>query len=351
MRTVVQQLDRKNLKEEDFFVAGELIRKGKLVAFPTETVYGLGADACNPQASKQIYLAKGRPCDNPLIVHIADIFSLEKLTKEIPEVAYRLAEHFWPGPLTMILKKSDIVPYEITGGLETVGIRMPSDPIASMFIKASKRYIAAPSANSSGRPSTTRAEHVIEDLDGKIDMILDGGASTIGLESTILDLTGEIPTILRPGFITAKQLKQVTKIIQYDKAVLNRNKKLTVVAKAPGMKYKHYAPKADLTIYEGSSKAVIDAINRETKQQELQKRKVGILATDETISEYLYGIVKSVGTRENEITITSSLFERLREFDTIGVEVIYAESFDGMKHGQAVMNRLLKAAGYQIIKV
>ena len=155
-------------------------------------------------------------------------------------------------------------------------------------------------------------------------------------------------TILRPGFITAKQLKQVTKIIQYDKAVLNRNKKLTVVAKAPGMKYKHYAPKADLTIYEGSSKAVIDAINREAKQQELQKRKVGILATDETISEYLYGIVKSVGTRENEITITSSLFERLREFDTIGVEVIYAESFDSMKHGQAVMNRLLKAAGYQI---
>lgn len=351
MRTIVQKFDRTNLKEEDFWTAGTLIREGKLVAFPTETVYGLGADACNLNAVKRIYLAKGRPCDNPLIIHIADRFDIEKLAKEIPETAYRLAETFWPGPLTMILKKSSMVPDEITGGLDTVGIRMPSDPIASMLIRVSKRYIAAPSANSSGRPSTTRAEHVIEDLNGKIDMILDGGASVIGLESTILDLTSEIPTILRPGFLTAEQLKQVTNSIQYDRAVINRTLDQTVVAKAPGMKYKHYAPKADLTIYEGSPSAVIEAINRAAKEKELQKRKVGILATDETVSKYLYGVVKSVGTRSDEITITSNLFERLREFDTIGVEVIYAESFDTMEHGQAVMNRLLKAAGYQMIKV
>lgn len=348
---IVQKIDRRHMKKEEFEKAGELIRIGGLVAFPTETVYGLGANALDPQAAARIYTAKGRPSDNPLIIHIADLTDLERLAIEIPETAYQLAEHFWPGPLTMILKKSEIVPLETTGGLETVGIRMPSDPIAIMLIRASGRVIAAPSANSSGRPSTTKAEHVIEDLDGKIDMVLDGGASDIGLESTIVDLTGKIPLILRPGFITADELQETIGSVEYDKAVLNREKDMVVTAKAPGMKYKHYAPKANLIIYEGKLEDVVKAINIAAKQNEKQGIATGVLATDETVPGYTCGIVRSVGTRRDEITITAHLFDLLREFDVLGVKVILAESLELMEHGQAVMNRLLKAAGYQVVKV
>lgn len=351
MKTIIQTMDRKNLNAKDFETAIQLLKEGQLVAFPTETVYGLGGNALDETAAKRIYEAKGRPSDNPLIVHIADIKDLEELAVDIPEAAYKLADVFWPGPLTMILKKSEIVPLSTSGGLSTVGIRMPSDPIASMLIKESGLYIAAPSANSSGRPSTTKAEHVIEDLSGKISMIIDGGAVDIGLESTIVDLSGEKALILRPGFITREQLMDVIGDVDYDKAVLKREANPNIVAKAPGMKYKHYAPKGELTIYEGDMDKVIAKINEQAREKVLAGESVAILATDETKGNYHNGIVKSIGSRCDEKAIASHLFDVLREFDTLGISYIYSESFADNNLGQAIMNRLLKAAGYHIITV
>ncbi|WP_242867727.1 L-threonylcarbamoyladenylate synthase [Clostridium sp. Marseille-P299] len=351
MKTIIQTMDRKSLNAKDFETAIQLLKEGQLVAFPTETVYGLGGNALDETAAKRIYEAKGRPSDNPLIVHIADIKDLEKLAVDIPEAAYQLANAFWPGPLTMILKKSEIVPLSTSGGLNTVGIRMPSDPIASMLIKESGLYIAAPSANSSGRPSTTKAEHVIEDLSGKISMIIDGGAVDIGLESTIVDLSGEKALILRPGFITREQLMDVIGDVDYDKAVLKREANPNIVAKAPGMKYKHYAPKGELTIYEGDMDKVIAKINEQAREKVLAGESVAILATDETKDHYHNGIVKSIGSRCDEKAIASHLFDVLREFDTLGISYIYSESFADNNLGQAIMNRLLKAAGYHIITV
>lgn len=349
MKTIIKRMDREKLISEDFKDAVELLKEGQLVAFPTETVYGLGGDALDKTAARRIYEAKGRPSDNPLIVHIANIEALKELAVEVPEEAYRLADAFWPGPLTMILKKSDLVPRETTGGLDTVAIRMPSDPIARKLIEESGLFLAAPSANKSGRPSTTKAEHVIEDLDGCVSMIIDGGSSTIGLESTIVDLTGEFPVILRPGFITKEMLDQCIKGTEYDQAVLKREKSDPVVAKAPGMKYRHYAPKGQLTIYEGDTNRVISAINEIAKQKTQEGVSVGILATEETKHHYLYGEVKSIGTRKNEETIAAHLFECLREFDSSNVAYIFSESFDDNSLGQAIMNRLLKAAGYQVV--
>lgn len=223
METKIVRINRDNFCEEELLEAADYIASGRLVAFPTETVYGLGGNAFDETAAGRIYAAKGRPSDNPLIVHIADAGDLSALADDIPETAYLLAEHFWPGPLTMILKKSRAVPKATTGGLDTVAIRMPSDKIAAALIRLSGVYIAAPSANTSGRPSTTRAEHVIEDLSGKIDMIIDGGSSQIGLESTIVDLTGEVPLILRPGYITAEDLANVLGEVQFDEGVLKRS--------------------------------------------------------------------------------------------------------------------------------
>lgn len=339
------------MKPSDFYGAVQLLREGQLVAFPTETVYGLGGNALDETAAKRIYEAKGRPSDNPLIVHISDMKDLEVLTKEVSSIGRQLAEKFWPGPLTLIFKKSDEVPYGTTGGLETVAIRMPSDPIANMLIRETGSYIAAPSANSSGRPSTTKAEHVIEDLSGKIAMIIDGGAADIGLESTIVDVSGDVPVILRPGFITKEDLLSVIGEIDYDPAILKRSIDNNMVAKAPGMKYKHYAPKGDLIIYEGEMDAVIMAINKAADEHRRTKEKIGIIATDETITKYNYGVVKSIGTRSNEKTIAAHLFSILREFDELDVNFIFSESFQDNNLGQAIMNRLLKASGYHIINV
>ena len=258
-----EQPDRELLKE-----AGRLLAAGALVAFPTETVYGLGGDGLQADAAARIYAAKGRPSDNPLILHIADVADMEKLAVDIPELAYRLAEKFWPGPLTMILKKGDVVPYTTTGGLNTVAIRMPSDEIAREIIRASGTYIAAPSANLSGRPSPTKAEHVIEDLSGRIEMIVDGGDSDIGLESSIIDLSGDVPMILRPGYITKEDFEQIVAQVEYDSAVLATKPQESVVAKAPGMKYRHYAPKGQITIVEGNTADVINKINALVAEQE-----------------------------------------------------------------------------------
>ncbi len=351
MKTEIIKINRECFAEEELDFAAQCLREGKLVAFPTETVYGLGGNAFDETASARIYEAKGRPSDNPLIVHIADVAALAELAAEVPEAAYRLADVFWPGPLTMILKKNEKVPKTTTGGLDTVAIRMPADRVAEALIRRSGIYVAAPSANASGRPSTTKAEHVIEDLDGKIDVIIDGGASAIGLESTIVDLTGEVPLILRPGYINAEQLAEVLGEVRFDEAVLKRSASENIVAKAPGMKYRHYAPKAPLYIVEGKSEEVIRYINAEAVKNAAEGRITGILATEETKKCYTGGMVFCVGERSNAESIAAGLFDTLRSFDETGVNVIYSESFADNPLGTAIMNRLLKAAGYHIIQL
>lgn len=337
--------------EDVWQAAGAILRSGGLVAFPTETVYGLGADALDAAASRKIYEAKGRPSDNPLIVHIADIHMLSRLAKDIPDAAWKLADRFWPGPLTMILKKSGIVPYGTTGGLDTVAVRMPSHPVAMKLIQVSGVCVAAPSANTSGRPSPTRAEHVIEDMDGKIDMILDGGEVGIGIESTIVDLTGDVPMILRPGYITKDMLSQVVGPVTVDPAILGENSDKDFHPKAPGMKYKHYAPKGDLTLVEGPEEKVVEKIRELTAKKLAMGCKVGIIATEETKDAYDRGMVVSIGSRHDEAAIIHNLYHILREMDRLGADHIYSESFSEGTRGQAIMNRLLKAAGHQVIRV
>lgn len=347
MNTKIIKIDKDKFEAKELEEAIHILRKGGLVAFPTETVYGLGADALNEEAAKKIYTAKGRPSDNPLIIHIADKKALEVLAGEVPKVAEQLIDAFWPGPLTIIFKKSDKVPMGTTGGLNTVAIRLPEEPISHALIKESGVYIAAPSANTSGRPSPTRAKHVIDDLNGKIDMIIDGGPVGIGLESTIIDVTSNIPTILRPGFITKDMIETVIGEVEVDQAILGLGS--DVKPKAPGMKYKHYAPKGDITIFEGNLEDVIMEINQRAKQKIEDGIKVGVIATDETICSYDYGIVKSIGSRQDNNSIARSMFALLREFDDLEVECIYTESFRDAGLGQAIMNRLLKAAGHHII--
>ena len=349
MKTKVIAVDHRVMDENVLQEAGRIIQDGGLVAFPTETVYGLGGDALNKDSSKKIYEAKGRPSDNPLIVHICKMDDLKPIVKEIPEDVYRLAEAFWPGPLTIIMKKSELVPKETTGGLETVAVRMPSHPVAQKFIEYAGGYVAAPSANVSGRPSPTKAKYVIEDMMGRIDMILDGDGIEIGLESTIIDMTGEKPEILRPGYITKDMLEKVLGEVSVDKTILDINCKEP--PKAPGMRYRHYAPKGQLTIVEGEAAKTIEKINELTQEAHLKGEKVGIIGTEETIHKYLGDSMKSVGKRRDEDSIARSLYTILREFDEEDVTVIYSESFSECAMGQAIMNRLLKAAGHQIIYV
>lgn len=349
MNTKILKMDEENIDADAIREAGNILRNGGLVAFPTETVYGLGGDALNAESSGKIYAAKGRPSDNPLIVHIAGMEELSKIVRKIPEEAYLLAEHFWPGPLTMIFEKSDCVPLETTGGLETVAVRMPSNKIARALIRASGGYIAAPSANLSGRPSPTVAKYVIEDLDGRVDMIIDGGEVNIGLESTIIDLTGDKPMILRPGYITEEMLEETIGSVEIDQTIIEGNSKQA--PKAPGMKYRHYAPKGNLIIIEGEADRVVDYINEQLRIYRKNGSKTGVIATDETAAKYQADSVKSAGKRKDEDQIARQLFRILREFDDEGVEIIYAESFEGRGVGQAIMNRLLKAAGHQVIKL
>lgn len=329
--------------------AGRIIKNGGLVAFPTETVYGLGGDALNPESSRKIYAAKGRPSDNPLIVHIADLSDLPRLVAYIPDAGKALAERFWPGPLTMIFQKSDLVPYETTGGLDTVAVRFPANPTALAFIKEAGGYVAAPSANTSGRPSPTKGRHVYEDLNGKIEMLLDGGDCEIGLESTIVDLTEDIPVILRPGYITEEMLSEVLEQVDVDKTILSAAS--GIAPKAPGMKYRHYAPKGDLVIVKGKTDKVVSYVNGRIEEDLHWHKKAGVIATDETIGAYGDCVKKSVGKRSDEASIARRLYEILREFDEEAVEDIYAEAFDSTGMGQAIMNRMLKAAGHRVIEV
>ena len=330
--------------------AAELIRAGEVVGMPTETVYGLAANALNGEAVKKIFLAKGRPQDNPLIVHIADFEQIYDLCPAVPPQAKLLADAFWPGPLTMIFPKKDIVPYGTTGGLDTVAVRMPVDPVANCLIHLAGVPIAAPSANTSGRPSPTKAEHVIEDMDGKIEMIIDGGAVGIGVESTIVDVSGEIPTLLRPGAITIEMLRETLGQVDIDPVILGPVSG-DIKPKAPGMKYRHYAPKADMILVEGDMDKVVDYINEQTKKAEAEGKKVGIICTEESRDMYQGGNLEVIGSREHEETVAHNLFAVLRDFDARKVDCIFSESFSKDQLGQAIMNRLCKAAGYHIVTI
>ena len=329
--------------------AGEIIRKGGLVAFPTETVYGLGGDALNPESSRKIYAAKGRPSDNPLIVHICRYEDIDLIVSEVPPEAEKLAEAFWPGPLTMIFRKNSLVPKETTGGLDTVAIRFPSNRIAQALIDAAGGFIAAPSANRSGKPSPTLAKYCKEDLDGRVEMIIDGGEVGIGLESTIIDLTDGEPTILRPGYIDQKKLEAVLGNVQVDRTLIDPES--GVAPKAPGMKYRHYAPAGELVILEGERDKVVEEINKAAQDNSVHGLKTGVICTDETESLYRADSVKSAGPRSDELSIARSLFRILREFDDEQVDRIYSESFSGGILGQAIMNRLMKAAGHRIVRL
>lgn len=349
--TIFKEVDADNPDIDIIDIASNIIKNGGLVAFPTETVYGLGADGLNPKAIKKIYEAKGRPSDNPLILHISSIDELYTLVKSITPLAKKLIDVFWPGPLTMIFEKSDIVPTCITGGLDTVAIRFPINKIARAIIKKSNTPIAAPSANSSGKPSPTRASHVKFDLDGKIDMIIDGGACEVGLESTVVDVTGDIAVILRPGAITKEMLQTVVDKVDTDVAIMDSANK-DLKPKAPGMKYKHYSPKAKIIIVEGEQDNVIKAINSFAKQSELEGKKVGIMATVQTKDLYdsSYNIF-NIGDRNDLTVIASNLFKLFRKFDFLNLDIVYTESFAENNLGAAIMNRLKKAAGYNIINV
>ena len=382
-------------EEELLREAGEILKSGGLVAFPTETVYGLGGDALNRESSRKIYAAKGRPSDNPLIVHIAGLQDLDRLVTRVPSQALKLAENFWPGPLTMILPKSPLVPYETTGGLDTVAVRMPSHPAALGLIRYGGGYVAAPSANQSGRPSPTLAKHVAEDLGGRIDMIIDGGPVGIGLESTIVDLTVDPPQILRPGYITRELLESVLGQVEVDPAAAlataealpeedspgggipasggmpegpdpgilasesaARQKRAfqelepqALAPRAPGMKYRHYAPRGELTVVAGEAEKVAAYINARSAEWAARGKKVGVIAARESRERYRADAVKCAGSRGEEASIARNLYRILREFDEENVEIIFSEFFEGGGFGQAIMNRLLKAAGHRVVTV
>ena len=352
MKTIIKKTSVDNIDMDTINQAGEIIRQGGLVAFPTETVYGLGADALNEEAAAKIYAAKGRPSDNPLIAHIADLEMLKPLVEEIPPVAEKLMDAFWPGPMTLIFNKSNLVPKGTTGGLDTVAVRYPNHPIAQALIKAAGVSIAAPSANLSGKPSPTLGEHVIDDMDGRIDMIIDGG---MGLESTIIDVTVNPPMILRPGFITYEMVKEIVPDATEDRTIFTKPTK-EFKPKAPGMKYRHYAPSADYTIYKGDEVKVAEKIIELANEKADEGKITGIITADQHLHMYQGRLNKSIkvvslGDLEKPETVANHLFKALRDFDKVDTEFIFGEAFSEKNVGQAIMNRLTKAAGYNIIDV
>jgi L-threonylcarbamoyladenylate synthase len=349
MDTKIVIIDENNIDIKAIEEAGNIIREGGLVAFPTETVYGLGANALDSNAVKKIFEAKGRPQDNPLIIHVAD-FEIGDFVETIPPIAKSLMKSFWPGPLTIILKKSKLIPDITSADLDSVGIRMPRNIIARELIKNSGVPIAAPSANISGRPSPTEVSRCIEDLSGKIEYILGGRICEVGLESTIVDCTVYPPCVLRPGGVTLDMLHEIDINIYMDEAIMNKPDN-DFKPKAPGMKYRHYAPKAPLKIVQGDLQKTVAKINEIVQNYIDDNKVVGIMATDETINEYSNGYVLSLGSRKNLDTIGKKLFEVLRSFDDTNVDVILSESVEENGLGIAIMNRLKKSSGYNIIKV
>ena len=349
METKLVKVDTKNPEKSVLTEAAEILKNGGLVAFPTETVYGLGANGLDEKACKRIYEAKGRPSDNPLILTIGDLDGLYKIVGKVTENAKKIIDAFWPGPITLVLPKADCVPETVTGGLDTVAVRYPSNKIARELIKIAGIPVAAPSANSSGKPSPTRASHVEFDLNGKIEMIIDGGAADWGLESTILDVSEDKPVLLRPGAVTQDMIEDIVGEIDVDPAVYSKPDG-NIVPKAPGMKYKHYSPSAKVILVSGSMKNVISTINEKISTDEKNGLRVGVMATTQTKDRYIGGEVLVVGDRTKPETIGANLFKILRKFDFIGVDIVYSEVFDEDGEGAAIMNRLNKAAGFNYIK-
>lgn len=344
--TLISKIDEINIDKDEIKKQANILKQGKTVIFPTETVYGLGANALDENAVSKIYEAKGRPSDNPLIVHIYDEKQVDDLAVDISEKAKLVMDKFWPGPITIIFNKKEIVPMRTSGGLNTVAIRMPSNPIAKALLEEVKLPIAAPSANISGRPSPTRAKHVYEEMNNRVDGIILGGDCTFGLESTVLDLTNEVPMILRPGSITKEDLEDVIGKVEIDPAL--EKKDSNIKAKAPGMKYKHYSPNADVFIVSGSRNDVIDKVNKliETNQNEGLKSVVMCL---ESNKEEYKGDTISLGKNLEEVA--ANLFNALITADENKYDIVYTEEFVNSGVGSAIMNRLLKSAGYKVIKV
>ncbi len=346
--TKVYYLNEENIDKIIIDKAASIIRTGGTVVFPTETVYGLGANALSSEAVSRIFTAKGRPSDNPLIVHVSSLDMLIYLIgEELSKTAQSLIDKFWPGPLTLIFKKSSRVPIEVTAGLETVAVRMPDNEAALRLIEASGLPIAAPSANLSGKPSPTMSEHVIADMSGRVDAILCGNQSRVGVESTVLDLSGDTPTILRPGGITYEDLTQIIGKVNIDPGLIDSD----AVPKAPGMKYTHYAPKADMVIIKGEIEAVKNKIQQMVDINAQNNLLTGVLASEETKNSYKNCRVISLGRRSNTEEIASRIFAALREFDKTDVDIILAEAIEEKYIGMAVMNRMKKAAGFNIIEV
>lgn len=349
-KTIVFQVDAQKPDDKKIMAAAEIIKKGGLVAFPTETVYGLGADALNGKAVADLFAAKKRPLDNPPILHISDVSQVSKLVREVPKNADTLMRKFWPGPLTLVFKRKESIPKETVAGLDTVAIRMPKHNVALALIKKSDTPIAAPSANLSGKPSPTNAQHVYSDLNGRIDVILDAGPTNIGVESTVLDLSVDPPLLLRPGGTPFEEIEQVLPNVKLHPFVISEEEVTVEQARSPGMMHKHYAPNAEVILVEGDVTAVIGKIKTLILEHQQKGKKVAVLATDETIKEYNADIIVSMGTRFNLETIARNLFRELREFDKKDVDVLIAEGVPSEGLGLAVMNRLRKASGYHIVK-
>lgn len=349
MKTEILGIDINNIDLCKIRFAADVIRAGGLVAFPTETVYGLGANALDETAVKKIFEAKGRPSDNPLIMHIADKKAVFEIANYVPEKASILMDKFWPGPLTMVFEKTAIVPEVITAGLTTVAVRMPSHPVALELIREAGVPVAAPSANISGKPSPTEAKHVIDDLYGKVDVIIDAGGSKIGVESTVLDITLTIPVILRPGGVSYEELCSVLGEVNVDPALASKDTE-GLRPRSPGMKYTHYSPKAEVIVIEGEVLKVANKINELIKDYKVRNISVGVLATEQTKQCYKDVPVLCLGDRTEPEEIAANLFKAFRRFDEAGVEVILSEAVESRGIGMAIMNRMNKAAGYNIIK-
>lgn len=341
MKTEILKIDRENIDTDAIKKAANFIKSGQLVAFPTETVYGLGADGINDEACRKIFKAKGRPSDNPLILHISHISMLDNLVEEITDKHRKLFE-LWPGPMTLIFKKSKSIPDAVTAGGDTVAIRFPSDQIARALITEADTPIAAPSANISGRPSPTKARDVYQDMDGIIPLIIDGGESNIGIESTVIDLSGDEPIILRPGFYTYEFLKDILSDMRLDDSLVDSSK----IPKSPGQKYKHYAPKAKLRVFIGED--VPTHLLSEAEKYKSDGKKVGILAFEEDKEKFNSYPYISLGSRKDLSTMSHVLFSSLREMDRLGVDLILAEGVKEKHLGKSIMNRMKKAAANDV---
>jgi L-threonylcarbamoyladenylate synthase len=349
-KTLVLTVDPQEPEMEKIRVAAGLIKRGSLVAFPTETVYGLGADALNSKAVEALFQAKKRPFDNPPIVHVGDVKDILRLTREVPPGIERLVKGLWPGPLTLIFSRSDVLPNVTVAGLNTIAVRMPRHSVALALIRESGCSIAAPSANLAGRPSPTSAKHVLYDLDGRIDAVIDAGPTQIGVESTVLDMTGDPPQILRPGGTPYEVLKKLLCKVELHPAAVAQKELAINEVRSPGTRYKHYAPDADVIVVEGELRAIVAKV-KELAQSYVEKGyDVGVLATDETMRYYRTGVVKSLGSRSDLSVIARNLFRLLRQFDFEGVDVVIAEGVPVRGLGLAVLNRLRKASGYNIVR-